>query len=66
MGFGPFSSESKSSTTTTTQNAGFSEIGGAATSLNITGGGKKSNQIVNVLTTDYGALAAAQDLTGGA
>lgn len=56
MGFGPFSSESSTNTTTTTQNAGFSETGGAAISLNLTGGGKRStvNPTVNIL--DGGAV----------
>lgn len=70
MGWGPFSSDSKSSTTTTTQNAGFSEIGGSATSLNITGGGKKSRQDISVNMLDGGAIkdsfAFASGVTGEA
>lgn len=58
MGFGPFSSESNSRTDTTTQNAAFSEIGGAATSLNVKAG-KRS--VVQAL--DGGAVAGALDLT---
>lgn len=57
MGFGPFSSDSKSSTSTNTQNAAFSEVDGPATSLNIVGGGKKS--ITKVSVTDGGAIAGA-------
>jgi hypothetical protein len=61
MGFGPFSSESTTQTTTTTQNAGFSETGGAAISLNLTGGGKRSNVAPTVNILDGGAVKAAID-----
>lgn len=57
MGFGPFSSDSKTSTTTTNQNAGFSEIGGGVSSINLTGGGKKSQTNLDVSLSDYGAIA---------
>ena len=60
-----FDSSSSARTDTTTQNAAFSEIGGAATSLNIkAGGGKKSHTTINAL--DGGAIAASFDFAKGA
>lgn len=61
MGF--FDSKSKSSTTS--QNAGFSEIAGPATSLNVNaGGGKSSSTVINAL--DGGAIAASFGFAGDA
>lgn len=57
-GFG--SSASSAETNNTQQSAGFSEIGGSATSLNITGGKKaKTDTVVNIL--DGGAINKAFD-----
>jgi hypothetical protein len=67
MGFGPFSSESSSTveTTSTAFNQGFSEIGGAATSINLNIAGKKSkggiSPVINL--TDQGAIKAAQEIS---
>ncbi len=55
---------SKSDASTLSQNAGFSEIGGSAMSLNIKGGGKKSTTVVNAL--DGGAVAGAFSFAGDA
>jgi hypothetical protein len=49
--------DSKSSANTTSQNVGLSEIGGAATSVNVQGGGK--NSTTNVQLTDAGAVQGA-------
>lgn len=57
MGLNVFGSESSSETSTTTQNAAFSEIGGAVTSLNLSTGKKSKYTTVNVL--DGGAVAGA-------
>lgn len=62
----PFSSESRTSTTTTTQNAGFSEVGGQALSINLTGGGKKSSQATTVNILDAGAIDKAFTFAGQA
>lgn len=61
MGFlsGAFSSESSTRTDTTSQNAGQSEIGGAAYSVNLSGGGKNSR--TSVTLTDQGAVTAGID-----
>lgn len=58
MGFlsGAFSSESSTRTTTTSQNAGISETGGAALSFNLTGGGKNSSVTPTVNILDAGAV----------
>ncbi len=61
LGGGFFGSGAKSSeTSTTTQNSGFSEVAGAATSFNVTGGGKNSSQVFNVL--DAGAVQGSLSL----
>lgn len=61
-------SSSKSSATNTSQNAAFSEVAGAASSLNVTGGGKKSNQVFNILDAGAvsGGLSLAQMVAGDA
>lgn len=56
--------DSKSDARQTSQNAGFSEVAGPAQSLNVTGGGKKSAQVINVL--DGGAVAGAFQFAGDA
>lgn len=73
MGIGAFSSESDTrvETTNTAFNQGFSEIGGAATSinLNITGKqkvGKGGSLVPTVNLTDHGALATAQGIVQSA
>lgn len=67
MGFGPFSSESRTRVTTTSSafNTGFSEIAGPATSINVnvTGGGKKSATSTVINLTDQGAIKAAQSIS---
>lgn len=55
---GAFSSESQTRTTTTSQNSGQSEVGGAALSFNLVGGGKNSSVAPTVNITDGGAVAA--------
>ncbi len=62
MGF--FDSTSKSETTTSSQNAGFSEIQGSASSLNLVTGKKSKNVTVNAL--DGGAIANAFAFAGEA
>lgn len=69
MGFGPFSSDSTTRVTTTSQafNTGFSEIAGPATSVNVSLVGAKVGKrgtlapVINL--TDQGALAAAQEIS---
>lgn len=56
--------DSKSDARQTSQNAGFSEIAGPAQSLNVTGGGKKSTQVIQML--DGGAVAGAFQFAGDA
>lgn len=53
---------SKSSSDTTSQNQGFSEIGGPVSSLIVKGGGKKSSTIVNML--DGGAVTSSYQFAG--
>lgn len=63
---GLFSSKSSSATTTTNQNAGFSEIGGSAVSLNVSGAsGKGSRQDTTINMLDGGALKSAFDFSTG-
>lgn len=58
MGF--FDSKSSSKTETTNQNAGFSEIGGSAVSLNVSGAaGKGSRQDTTINMLDGGAISGA-------
>lgn len=52
--------DSKSKSTQSSQNAGFSEVDGPATSVNITGGGKKSTTAVSLV--DGGAIRGALEL----
>ncbi len=63
MGIGPFSSESTTryEQTNTAQNVGFSEVGGAAQSVNVNLGGKYKTKggAINVQLTDQGAVNAA-------
>lgn len=61
---GIFDSKSSSETTNTSQNAGFSEISGIASSLNLTTGKKSKYTTVNV--TDGGAVKSALDFAGQA
>jgi len=57
---GLFDSKSTTNQTTTSQNAGFSEIGGSALSLNISGAaGKGARQDTTVNMLDGGAIAGA-------
>jgi hypothetical protein len=60
---GAFNSDSKSETTNTTQNSGFSEIGGGASSIQLTGG-YRSPQTITVNQLDSGAIARAFDFAG--
>lgn len=67
MGFGPFSSESRSSVSTvsTAFNTGFSDIAGPASSVNLNiASGKKSKAPISAVVnlTDQGALKAASDI----
>ena len=64
MGLSIFGSESSSESTNTSQSAGFSEISGVASSLNLTTGKKSKNTTVNLV--DNGAVAAAFDFAGQA
>lgn len=57
MSLGPFSSESRTEASPITQSAAFSEIGGAATSLNINSRGKRAGATVNLL--DGGAIQSS-------
>jgi hypothetical protein len=61
---GLFDSTSSSETTNTSQNAGFSEIAGAASSLNLVTGKKTKNVTVNAL--DGGAIGSAFGFAGEA
>lgn len=68
MGIGPFSSESTTrvDTRNTAFNTGFSEVGGAATSVNLDLGGRikvgKGGQVAPVINlTDHGAIASSRD-----
>lgn len=70
MGIGPFSSESTTrlDNRNTAYNTGFSEVEGAATSVNLDLGGKikigKGGSLAPVLQfTDQGAIAAAQSIS---
>lgn len=57
--------DSKSKSSTTSQNSGFSEIAGPATSLNVNaGGGKGSSTVINAL--DGGAVDGALRFAGDA
>lgn len=69
MGF--FDSKSSSTTNATDQNAGFSEIGGSAVSVNVSGAsGKGAHQATTVNMLDGGAIkdsfAFASGVTGEA
>lgn len=61
---GIFDSTSNSDQTTTSQNAGFSEIGGNANSFNLSLGKKSKGNTFNVL--DGGAISRAFDFGGAA
>ena len=63
---GAFESTSSTQTTTTTQNAGFSETGGSAISLNLTGGGKRSTVSPTVNVLDGGAVKLGFDTANNA
>jgi hypothetical protein len=60
---GLFSSKSSTQTETTSQNAGFSEIGGSATSINLN---LKDNRSGTVNVLDGGAITKAFDFAGAA
>jgi hypothetical protein len=61
---GAFNSESSSETSTTTQNAGFSEVSGFASSVNLSTGKKSKYTTVNLL--DGGAIGKAFDFGAAA
>lgn len=54
---GIFDSKSSSEQTTTSQNGGFSEVGGSAQAVNLSFGKKSKNNAVTL--TDYGAVSSA-------
>lgn len=65
MGF--FDSKSTTNQTNTSQNAGFSEIGGSAVSLNVSGAsGKGSRQDTTINMLDGGAIGGAFDFAKAA
>jgi len=59
MGFGPFSSESRTTNTTRTQNAAFSELSGS-NAVAIEGEGN------TISLSDFGAIGAARDIASQA
>lgn len=64
---GLFDSKSTTNQTTTSQNAGFSEIDGSAVSLNISGaGGKGARQDTTINLLDAGAIGGAFDFAKSA